>query len=227
MRYWKITNEEECHNELQYKDGLNIDILPFNPSGDCQSGGIYFASKDISHFLNCGPWIREVFLPKDARVYKNPGFPKKWKADKVILGPRRRWYNVEVLKELIEYGCDTVANYNWIIQFAAQDGHLEIVKFLYSVGCDPTVLNNYTIQLAAENGHVDVVKYLYSVGCDPTDLNNYSIRWAAENGHVDVVKYLYSVGCDPTVFNDLAIRWAAKNGHTEVVKFLESVGCEL
>ena len=47
MKYYKITNEEETHNNLKYKTGLNVDPLPFNPEGDCIKGGIYFASKDI------------------------------------------------------------------------------------------------------------------------------------------------------------------------------------
>ena len=35
MNYYKILNESENHQGLQYKTGLNIDPKPFNPSGDC------------------------------------------------------------------------------------------------------------------------------------------------------------------------------------------------
>jgi hypothetical protein len=196
MRYWKITNKEERHYRMQYKDGLNVDILPFNPSGNCRKGGIYFASKDIFGFLSYGPWIREVFLPEDVRIYENPGEIKKWKADKVILGHRRKWCDVKVLKELIEYGCDPTAFNNYAIRLAAENGHLEVVKYLYSIGCDPTVDDNYAILLAAKNGHLEVVKYLYSIGCDPTAVNNWAIEWASENGHTEVVEFLKSVGCE-------------------------------
>jgi hypothetical protein len=57
-KYYKITNKIETHNDLQYHDGLNIDIIQFKPYGDCEAGGIYFASKDIMAFLEYGPWIR-------------------------------------------------------------------------------------------------------------------------------------------------------------------------
>jgi hypothetical protein len=164
MRYWKITNKEERHHYLQYKDGLNVDIVPFNPIGSCEPGGIYFASKDIFRFIDYGPWIREVFLPEDARVYKNPGIPEKWKADKVILGLRREWCDVEVLKELIEYGCDPTDNF--VIRLAAENGHLDVVKYLHSIGCDPTGYDNLAIRWAAENGHIEVVEFLESVGCE-------------------------------------------------------------
>jgi hypothetical protein len=96
MKYYKITNTDECHKGLQYKTGLNIDPKPWNPRGDCESGGIYFAKGDILSFLNYGPYIREVTIPADAQVYKNPGTPEKWKANKVILGQRRKITLLEI-----------------------------------------------------------------------------------------------------------------------------------
>jgi hypothetical protein len=35
------------------------------------------------------PWIRSVQLPPDARVHKESN--RKWKADRVLLGPRIAW----------------------------------------------------------------------------------------------------------------------------------------
>ena len=90
MKYYKITNESENHGGMQYQTGLNEDILPFNPSGDCESGGIYFTDADnILSFGMRGKWIREVTIPEGEPVYKNLGKPLKWKAYRVILGERR------------------------------------------------------------------------------------------------------------------------------------------
>src|SRR4030042_1262237 len=89
MNYYKITNKEENHYGMQYKTGLNVDILPFNPSGDCEPGGIYFSREDILAFLDYEPWIRKVTLPENEEIYENPGILKKWKAHRVILGERR------------------------------------------------------------------------------------------------------------------------------------------
>ena len=58
MNYYKILNKKENHYGLQYQTGLNEDILEFNPSGDCTSGGIYFTREDIFAFLDYGPFIR-------------------------------------------------------------------------------------------------------------------------------------------------------------------------
>ena len=49
----KLTNREENHRGYQFKTGLNIDKLPFNPKGECQSGGIYFCLlEDLSLWLH-------------------------------------------------------------------------------------------------------------------------------------------------------------------------------
>ena len=162
MNFYKILNESENHNGLQYKTGLNIDSKPFNPSGDCEPGGIYFAREDIFAFLHYGPWIRKVTLPKDAKIYENPGEPKKWKADKVILGERRK-IDLEVIKELVEEGANIHADNDFVLRWVAKKGHLDIVKYLVENGADIHVKNNYALRWAIENGHIDVVKYLKSL----------------------------------------------------------------
>ncbi|MDD4082362.1 MAG: hypothetical protein PHD05_03145, partial [Sphaerochaetaceae bacterium] len=122
MDYYKILNEKEYHHGLQYKFGLNIDPKEFNPSGDCEPGGIYFSREDILAFLDYGPWIRKVTLPDDVRVYENPSGPRKWKADKVILGKKEK-ITAKVIKRLIDEGADPKANNNYPLMWAATNGH--------------------------------------------------------------------------------------------------------
>ena len=84
--FYKITNENENHFGLQYVTGLNIDPNPFNPSGSCQKGGIYFVEvHDIPNFLHLGIYLRKTTIPDDARVYIEVG---KFKADKLDLDDR-------------------------------------------------------------------------------------------------------------------------------------------
>ena len=42
----KLTNRLENHNKYQFKTGLNIDHIPFDPRGECRPGGIYFCLID-------------------------------------------------------------------------------------------------------------------------------------------------------------------------------------
>lgn len=83
--FLKILNKDLVHNGFQYREGLNVDSLPFNPTGSCKEGGLYFSDeKHITKFLNCGTKIAIVTLPDDAKVYADP-VGDKWKADKIIL----------------------------------------------------------------------------------------------------------------------------------------------
>jgi len=200
MKFYKITNKSECHNGMKYQTGLNIDILPFNPSGDCEPGGIYFSREDILAFLNYGPWIREVIIPEDARVYENPDTPKKWKADKVILCERRR-IDIDVIRELIEEGANPKADNSYALQWAANNGHTEIVKILIPVS-DPKACDSYALQLAATNGHTEIVKILIPVS-DPKARDSYALQWAAEYGHIDIVKLLIPVSDEEVVNSEL------------------------
>ena len=99
--YYKITNKEECHNGLQYHDGLVIDPKPFNhdPKASCVKGGIYFTTKEYLHRFMCGCWIRPVRIPEDAQVILDPE-GDKYRADKLIFLSRKtfdfyfnKWFN--------------------------------------------------------------------------------------------------------------------------------------
>jgi len=141
MDFYKILNKEEHHHNLQYKTGLNIDPIEFNPSGDCKPGGIYFSREDILAFLGYGFWIRKVTIPEDAKIYENPGKPKKWKADKVILGEREE-INLEVIKRVIDEGANPITDHNLPLIWAAINGHTDIVKLLIPLSkIDKNVIN--------------------------------------------------------------------------------------
>jgi len=162
MKYYKILNKEENHHGFQYKTGLNIDTIKFNPVGSCEEGGLYFSRKDIFAFLDCGSCLRKVTLPKDAKVYKDPKSPEKWKADKIILGKREK-ITLKVIKRLVKEGADIHANNDLALRLASYNGYLGIVKYLVSKGADIHVFDDYALIWASRNGHLSVVKYLKSI----------------------------------------------------------------
>lgn len=103
-RFFRLTNDAECHRGYQYRDGVNQ--LPpnekFNPSGYCEPGGLYFFTEAqlvkyknnvaAGHTLK---WIRQVSFDhpdvRDARIYKNPD-DEKYKCDKFFLGERKEFF---------------------------------------------------------------------------------------------------------------------------------------
>lgn len=189
MDYYKILNEQENHNGFQFKTGLNVDTNKFNPSWDCQPGGIYFSREDILAFICWGPWLRKVTIPKDAQVYKNPGSPKKWKADKIILSEREK-IGKDTIIRLIQEGADIHADGDYALQWASGNGHVEVVKLLIEHGADIHASNDNALQWASKYGHVEVVKLLIEHGADIHANNDLALKGASEKGQVEVVKLL-------------------------------------
>lgn len=86
MRYM---NDNMTHYGFVYKEGLNEDTVPFNPTGNCNPGGLYFTTAEHirNHLEFKGGHIRLVEIPDDAKVYVFP-LSNKWKADKIIIGEK-------------------------------------------------------------------------------------------------------------------------------------------
>jgi hypothetical protein len=83
---YKLLAADLRHNGFQYQEGLNVDPVPFNPTGACEAGGLYYT--DLEHiprwYTHHWPLIADVTLPDDARVYAEP-CGTKWKADRLML----------------------------------------------------------------------------------------------------------------------------------------------
>jgi len=222
MEFYKITNKNEIHYEMEYKTGLNVDIKPFNPSGDCETGGIYFSREDILSFLEYGCWIREVTLPKDEEIYENPGEPKKWKTHRIILGKRRK-IDLEVIKELIEKGANIHADDDHALRWASSEGHFGVVKFLIEKGSNVHADNDYALIWASYNGHLGVVKFLIEKGANVHADNDRALIWASYNGHIKTLKFLIEKGANVHIDSDRALRWASLNGHLDVIDYLKTI----
>jgi hypothetical protein len=212
--YYKITNEKENHHGYQYKDGLNVLDKPFEPTGSCVVGGLYFTTKEyIHHFLSYGCWLREITLPDDAQMVQDSGTdPVKYRADKIILGKRRHLYCKETVQE-----CPWIFindYYNTGLEYACIHGHLDIAKYMVECGANNF---NYGLWYACENGHLDIVKYM--VECGAYNFNN-GLENACYNGRLDIAKYM--VGCGANVFND-GLYYACRKGHLEIQEYLKTL----
>lgn len=88
--YYKITNKDEIHHNLQYKTGLIIDPEKFdNDSRHSCVKGIYFTTAEYLHkFFGYGKWIRPVVIPKNAKVILDPD-GNKYRADQLFFHPKK------------------------------------------------------------------------------------------------------------------------------------------
>jgi len=173
MKYYKIVNPKG-HHGLVYKEGINEDPLPFNPSGDCQPGGIYFAKEDILTFIDCGTKLYEV--EPLSEIYENPGTPKKYKAKKIRLKYIGKILNTKVLDMLIKEGANVNAGDETALRWASENGHLEVVKYLVNKGADIHTEGECVLRWSANNGHLKIVKYLLNKGNYPKEVKERYLR---------------------------------------------------
>ena len=97
--FYKLTNRDEYHNGLQFKTGLNADIITFNPKGRCEKGGLYFTEYKkiamwIRYTITDMYWMRKVNILDDSLIYIEEN---KFKANKFVLEERVCiWSNMDV-----------------------------------------------------------------------------------------------------------------------------------
>lgn len=81
--YFKVLNPDFVQKKFKYQLGLNVDTIPFNPTGSGKPGGLYFATAtNLPAFFNRGTVIVQVTIPDDAKVHVESS---KIKADKIII----------------------------------------------------------------------------------------------------------------------------------------------
>jgi ankyrin repeat protein len=225
--YLKITNAEENHNGLQYQDGLVIDPVPFAKEGSCCPGGIYFTTpKYICNFMNMGRYVREVTIPEDAEMVKDPD-GDKWRASKVVLSPRKELSKSETWKWLIEIGVDIDNFGGFVLSRACLNGHLEVVKFLAEYGIDIHAASNLPLRWACYYNQLEVMKYLLENGADIHAEEDKCLRQSSMNGRLEIVKFLIEAGADIHAQNDDAFRVACYYNQLEVVKYLVENGANI
>lgn len=86
LTFVKMTNTDERHGAMKYETGLNTDCVPFDWTGECKTGGLYFTEESrIPDFLYWGENVRKVTVPDSALVYIEEN---KYKTNKFILGEK-------------------------------------------------------------------------------------------------------------------------------------------
>ena len=83
-KFYRFMNDNLTHYGFTYKIGLNKDVYPFNPSGECEIGGLYFCDESTCYLFctHYGNKVAFIEIPDDARVYIEEN---KFKADKIII----------------------------------------------------------------------------------------------------------------------------------------------
>lgn len=134
---------------------------------------------------------------------------------------------LDILKSLIEHGCDISFEDNLPFIRACYSGHLNIVKYLVGLGVDIKARNHQGIGWAARRGHIEIVEYLSKLGGDVTVGDNDIIIYASKQNNFEMVKLLIGLGADPLIMDSAPLRFAVVNNNLEMVRYLHELGCDL
>jgi len=166
--YYKILKKDMLHYSMQYKEGINVDVEPFDPRPKC-GGGLFFSDeKNILAFCNYGDLIAEVTVPEGEMIVP---VENKYKANKIILSDIRNLWTKVTFEYLVSKGVNLHADYDCALIWAAREGHLEVVKYLKEQSADIHADDDYALRWSAENSHLEVANYLVEQGAELLDID--------------------------------------------------------
>ena len=83
---YRMLNPDMKHYGFQWRVGVNVDPLPWNPKGSCLSGGLYFTTREQLPRYSLHPhgdnFIGRITVDDDEEVWQDGD---KWKAHRVVL----------------------------------------------------------------------------------------------------------------------------------------------
>ena len=131
LKLYKALHSNMTHYKFRYQIGLNCLRDHFNPYGECEPGGLYFADQHhIFRWLNTGSHLATVTIPDDAQVC----FQKdKYKADKMIISPPEHIDGL-LMKKLVQDGADINVDNGLCLYENVVNGEVFRVRHLLEAG---------------------------------------------------------------------------------------------
>lgn len=103
----KLLNHDYCHYGMTYKEGLNIDPLPWNPDGgSCASGALYFTTAEFGwKYAANAFFVADVLVLDEYQVVPDDEPATKWKAHALQLSNFRTFneFLCELSDPVLEY----------------------------------------------------------------------------------------------------------------------------
>lgn len=213
--FYKVMSINFNQKGYQYHEGLNILDKPFESTGSCVPGGLYFTNiENIFKFINYGVYLVKVTVPEDAQMVKDPN-NDKWRADKIIISDKKDLFEIDTIKYLIENGADIKRDYHFVLDFAINNNLHNMLEYILTICKDikinlsvPSVLPIYSTNMAKvlinhkaklstyfvnqiiEHYDLEIIKIIVKQD-DPTGLIYYIYNMAVKINDVNIVKILY------------------------------------
>jgi len=164
MHFYKWIRDDHKHFTHFYKKGLNVDQIPFNPTGSDQPGGLYYTREDILAFIGYGYFVYQVDIPEYIPSYKDPDtYINYWKSPAIIISNPRP-LNLETVIDLVLEGANPHVNDEKPLILAANYGMLDLVEYFVTYGANIDAQNGSALRYATINNRMPVINYLQSKG---------------------------------------------------------------
>lgn len=218
IKYFKITNRLEIHNNLVFHDGLNILKEKFDDTNmNSMSNGIYFTTIDyIPKYYYIGINLREIILPKDSdfkMIRLSEG--DKYRANKVIFGKKYSLYNPETYTR---FGLNMEYNIH-LVNHASTYGDIDFLN-LWKKNAWNLKYSTDAIDLASQNGHVFILEWWKNSSLR-LKYTKYAIDWACGMGNLSVLEWWFNSGLK-LKYSQNSILFAIKNKHKHIIDWLEN-----
>ena len=125
-----------------------------------------FDLRKIKHFED----HHYEFSVIDYHVYNGYVDSVKWicnfidvSLNKLVLKYAQRKHYLNIIKILVQHGCNIHQNHEYILRWACYDGHIDIVKYLVENGANIHIKGNRPIKYAYEGNKSKIVEYLKSL----------------------------------------------------------------
>ncbi len=252
--YCKVLSSNFNQKGYQYNEGLNVLDKPFESTGSCVPGGLYFTNiENIFKFINYGIYLVKVTVPEDAQMVKDPD-NDKWRADKIIISDKKDLRQIDTIKYLIENGANIKRDYHFVIDFTINNGLHDILEYILTICKDigiklsvPNVLPVYSTRMAKilvkekakmstqfvdqiiKNNDLKIIKKIIS--CEKYISHIlYIYQRAAYSNKLDIIKLLhrthYQLETNDS-HNTLAFISAVKNESYNVLNFMIDYGLKI
>ncbi|ANB50965.1 hypothetical protein [Powai lake megavirus] len=245
--YCKVLSSNFNQKGYQYNEGLNVLDKPFESTGSCVPGGLYFTNiENIFKFINYGIYLVKVTVPVDAQIVKDPD-NDKWRADKIIISDKKDLRQIDTIKYLVDNGANIKRDYHFVIDFAINNGLHDILEYILTICKDigiklsvPNVLPIYSTNMAKilvkytakmstkfvnqiiDNNDLKIIKKIISHDKYISHIL-YIYQRAAYSNKLDIIKLLhrthYQLETNDS-HNTLAFISAIKNESYDVINYI-------
>ena len=140
QQMFKVLNSNFNQRGYQYKLGLNKLDKPFEKTGSCVAGGLYYTNLEYIHlfFEEYGNIVCQVTIPEDAEYVQDACKNViKFRANELILSNP-----LSIPDFIMKYDIDAM-------DYASRHGHLQVVEYLHSINKDCSI---WAMNYASSNG---------------------------------------------------------------------------